>query len=466
MNYELRRTRFLALIKTPALLFSGGEISRNYAANIFPFRADSTFLYFFEKPEPNSAALFDPQSGHVTLFLPRRSVDDALWHGELSSFESMKNKHQVHAVLPMEELEIQVSKLLGGREVNSLAVADHKTTTRASHLSKEALSFYSADFVGHTQLIDAVASLRLIKDSDELSEMRRLVPVTKEGHVLAMKNSKVGVSEHVINGHIDGAFSRGGCTSAYQNIVSVRGEVLHNHHHENTLQEGDIVLVDAGAESLTSGYCNDVTRCWPVGGTFSQAGRDIYSLVLKSEEAAIAAVKPGVRYRDIHLLGARVLAQGLKDLGLMMGDVDGLVESGAHAMFFPHGIGHQLGLDVHDMESFGDHIHYPNSRTRSPQFGTGYLRMDMDLKEGMVFTIEPGIYFVPAILRSTEFHSQFKSQVNFAAAEKYLAMNSGRGFGGIRIEDDVVCTKNGVEVLTASIPKRVQEIESVTATAT
>jgi Xaa-Pro aminopeptidase len=465
MNFVERRSRFLNLIEAPVLLFSGGEIGRNYPANAYPFRADSNFLYFFEKPEAASAALFDPLAKEVTLFLPRRTVDDALWHGALASFAEMKATHRVHDVQPMEELETLVAQKVGSRALHSIAVADARTTQRAAQLTKEDLSFFTASAVGQGAVVDALASLRIIKDADELQEMRRLVPVTREAHVLAMQHSKPGVSEHVINGHIDGAFSRGGCISAYQNIVSVRGEVLHNHHHENTLALGDIVLADAGAESVTSGYCNDVTRCWPVGGTFSQAGRDIYSLVLKSEEAAIAAVKPGVRYRDIHLLSARVIAQGLKDLGLMHGDVDGLVESGAQAMFFPHGVGHQIGLDVHDMEAFGDRIFYPNGRTRSPQFGTGYLRMDMDLKAGMSFTIEPGIYFVPAILHSAEFRKKFGTQVDFTAAEKFLEMNDGRGFGGIRIEDDVVCTAAGVEVLTASIPKQVAEIEKLAASA-
>jgi len=169
-------------------------------------------------------------------------------------------------------------------------------------------------------------------------------------------------------------------------------------------------------------------------------------------------VKPGVRYREVHLTACRVLAQGLKDLGLLKGEVDGLVASGAHACFFPHGVGHQLGLDVHDFESFGDRIHYPGGRTRSEQFGLCYLRMDMDLAEGMTFTIEPGLYFVPEIIRSPKFREQHKDSVDWARAEQFLAMNGGRGFGGIRIEDDVRCTAQGAEVLTHAIPKASEEI--------
>ena len=461
MNYAQRRARFLAGLDGPALLMAGGVLSRNYPANGFPYRADSTFLYFFERPEAGSAAFFDPANGSVTLFLPERTVADALWHGALESFDDVKARQRVDAVLAVEKLEDEVKRLGAGRQVRSLAVADWKATARAKAITGEALDFDDAKRVGHGPLLDLIATLRLRKDEAEVAEIRRLVPITKEAHVAAMRHSKPGVKESFLAGQVIGAFARGGCTEAYGSILSVRGEVLHNHDHRNVLQAGDIVLLDAGAESVDSGYCNDVTRDWPVGGAFSPEGRDVYDLVLAAEVDAINAVKPGVRYRDLHLRASRVLADGLVRLGLLNGSPDGLVESGAHAIFFPHGLGHQLGLDVHDLEAFGDRIHYPQGRTRSAQFGTQYLRMDMDLAPGMVFTIEPGLYFVPAILHNAELRERFKTQVNWAAAEKFLAMNDGRGFGGIRIEDDVTCTATGVEVLTADIPKTRSEIEAI-----
>lgn len=464
MNYADRRKRFLAALEGPVLLMAGGFLSRNYPANTFPFRADSTFLYFFERPEAGSAAFFDPADGRVTLFLPERTVADALWHGALEPFEAVKARQQVDAVLPVEALEQHVLVLAKNRQVRSLAVADWKATARARAITGEALDFDEPTKVGEGALLDAIAKLRLRKGEDELAEIRRLVPITREAHLLAMQHSRPGVNEQLLAGHVDGAFARGGCAPAYSTILSVRGEVLHNHDHRNTLQAGDLVLLDAGAESLDTGYCNDVTRDWPVGGAFSPEGRDIYDLVLASELDAISAVKPGVRYRDLHLRACRVLADGLARLGLLIGDPDGLVESGAHALFFPHGLGHQLGLDVHDLEAFGDRIHYPG-RARSTQFGTQYLRMDMDLEAGMTFTIEPGLYFVPAILHSAEFRARFKTQVNWSLAEKFLQLNGGRGFGGVRIEDDVVCTPTGVEVLTQSIPKARAEIEAIAGSA-
>ena len=464
MPFSTRRKQLLSKLDRPLVLFSGGNISRNYPANVFPFRADGSFLYFFEKPEPNSAALFDPATGLVTLYLPRRSMEDALWHGEVESFEAAKVRHKVDLVVEVESLEAHVAMRMQGRQVDSLAVSDFRTTQRARALTGQDLSFDEAVRIGRPSVVEAIAAQRLRKDAHDLAIVARTAKVTHDAHVLAMKHSKPGVTEQHLNGLVEGAFAQAGCAPAYNTILSVRGEVLHNLGHEHTLQAGDIVLLDAGAEDVASGYCSDVTRCWPVGGGFTPEGRDVYDLVLKSQLAAIAAVKPGLRYRDLHLLASRVLAQGLVDMGLLIGNADSLVESGAHAMFFPHGLGHQIGLDVHDMEAFGDFIHYPG-RARSTQFGLAFLRMDMDLAEGMTFTIEPGLYFVPAILHSKEFRERFAGQVAFEKAERFLVMNNGRGFGGIRIEDDVLCTATGAQVLTASIPKIRTDVEALVGTA-
>ena len=457
MSFSARRSALMKSLDRPLLLFSGGFISRNYPMNSYPFRADSTFLYLFDSPEPNSAALLDPAEGKVTLFLPARTIDDALWHGELASFEAEKARHGVCAVAPIEELE----KHLDGRSVDSLAIADRRTNARIRLITNTPVDFDDPNQVAtRPAVLDAIAALRLIKGPEEIAQMRRTAIVTKEAHESAMRASVAGVKEEFLAGLVEGSFARHGCVPAYGTILSVRGEVLHNHGHTHTLHNGDIVLLDAGAEN-SAGYCSDVTRCWPVGDGFSAEGGDIYDVVLKAQEASIAMVRPGVRYRDVHLKSAALIAQGLLTIGLLRGTVDELVETGAHALFFPHGVGHQIGLDVHDLEAFGDRIHYPGGRTRSAQFGTQYLRMDMDLVEGMTFTIEPGIYFVPAILRSPKFREQFKKQVDFERAEKFLTLNGGRGFGGIRIEDDVLCTASGAEVLTAQIPKKRSEVEAL-----
>ena len=322
MNYADRRKRLLEGLESPLLLMAGGLLARNYPANVFPYRADGNFLYFFQRPEPGSAAFFDPADGKVTLFLVERTVADALWHGAMEPFAAVKARQGVDAVLPVEDLEEHITAMAKGRQVRSVAVADPKATERARDLTGEELDFDDPKRVGQGVLLDLIAKLRLHKDAEELQEMRRLVPVTREAHLLAMQHSKPGVGEQFLKGQVEGAFARAGCTAAYNTILSVRGEVLHNNEYRNTLQKGDIVLLDAGAESVDTGYCNDVTRDWPVGGAFTPEGREVYELVLQSELDAISAVKPGVRYRDLHLRASRVLAEGLVRMGLLNGNPD------------------------------------------------------------------------------------------------------------------------------------------------
>ncbi len=461
-HYQDRRSQFLKLIQKPVLLMAGGERSRNYPDQVYPYRADSNFMYFFGQPEPNSAAIFDPHSGKVTLYLQERTTAGALWHGAVPDFAAMQETHGVDRVASLQQLQ-QDAKALRGKNLETIAVPDHRATATALELTGEELDFDNAAAIGNADLIQAIGNMRARKTDAEVAQMRLTAAVTEEAHVSAMANTKAGILEQELVGHVHGVFSRHGCQEAYNCILSVRGEVLHNHSHDQVLQDTDIVLLDAGAENA-SGYCSDVTRCWPVSGKFSPQAADIYDIVLAAEVAAIELVKPGVRYRDLHMCASRVIAQGLADMGILKGNADSLVESGAHALFFPHGVGHIIGLDVHDMEGFGDAIAYPNGRQRSPQFGTGYLRLDMDLEPGISFTVEPGIYFVPAILQSDDFRQQFKEQVDFAKAETFLQMN-GRGFGGIRIEDDVLCTATGYEVMTQSTPKQRQEVEDLVGSA-
>ncbi|MFO1076386.1 MAG: aminopeptidase P family protein [Planctomycetota bacterium] len=463
-HFKNRRKEFLAAIETPVLLMAGGWISRNYPANWSPFRADSSFLFFFPDPEPNAAALFDPKDKSVTLFLDERTAEDALWHGTVPDFAQMKKALGVDSVQKRADLAAVVKKKCGTRQVRTVAIADPRATAEAKAITKEKLDFTNPAKVGHKDLLLAIAALRDHREPDELAEMRVAATVTREAHVVAMARTRPGIYEQELVGHVEGTFVRHGCVPAYNTILSVRGEVLHNHAHANLLHDTDLVLLDAGAERQ-SGYCADVTRTWPVSGRFSPEGREVYDIVLAAEVAAIKACKPGVRYRDVHLTACRIIADGLVQMGLLKGDVDALVESGAHALFFPHGVGHLLGLDVHDMEAFGDLIGYAPGRTRSKQFGTAYLRLDRDLQPGMCFTIEPGIYFVPAILRDAKFRKQWKGQVDWQKAEQFLTMNSLRGFGGIRIEDDVHCTDTGYEVLTAAVPKQRAAVEALVGSA-
>jgi len=459
-HHQNRRKQFLASIDSPVLLMAGGWISRNYPANWNAFRADSTFLFFFPEPEANAAALFDPKDKSVTLFLDERTAADALWHGPTPSFADMLRKLGVTSIEKRADLEKIVKRKVGSRKCKTLAIPDPRATAEAKKITGDKVDFYNTKKVGDPALLLAIAELRNHRQPEEVKEMRQAAAITRDAHKLAMAHTSAGVTEQELVGHVVGTFSKHGCVEAYNTILSVRGEVLHNHDHSNTLKNGDLVLLDAGAE-LASGYCGDVTRTWPVNGKFSPAQRDIYDIVLAAEKASIAMVKPGTRYRDIHIESSRVIADGMAQLGLLNGTADDLVASGAHTLFFPHGVGHLIGIDVHDMEGFGEVVAYAPGRKRSTDFGTAFLRNDIDLAAGMCVTIEPGIYFVPAILHDAKFRARFKGQVEFQKVERFLTMNQKRGFGGIRIEDDVMCTKSGPDVLSAEVPKERIALEAL-----
>lgn len=453
-----RRRRFLEMLKRPALLFAGSERPRSSPFHTYPYRADNNFLLFFHRPEPGSAALFDPDERTVTLFLPERTVESSTWSGELPSFDSVRERESVDAVMPAEKIGQNLPDLLRGRGVLSLAVADPNSTRLASSITGRDLLYDDSARIGPQELVDALASLRLRKEPEDVAEIRLAAEVTHEAHLAVLEGARPGATERELAARMEEIYLRHGCANAYGTILSVRGEILHNPDHEGVLEPGDLLLVDSGAE-VPSGYGADVTRTWPVSGAFEGEARQIYEIVLAAQQTAISLVRPGVRFSDVHFGSARTLTEGLVNVGLLKGDPAFLVKHGAQALFSPHGIGHLLGLETHDLRVFGDRILYASGRKRSEEFGTNMLRMDLDLEPGMVITIEPGIYFIPAILRRAEFRDRFRDAVHFDAAERYLAMNRGRGFGGIRIEDNVVVNEGGCEVLTSSIPKEISDIE-------
>lgn len=453
-----RRRRFLERLPAPALLFAGGLRARNTPFGHYPYRADSNFLLFFANPEPDSAAFFDPDDRSVTLFVPERTVQSALWEGDAPGFAEVQEAAGVDAVLGTARLEEQVRTLARGRHVLTLAVADGRTAAVARAVAGEALDHHDPDRVAPPELVDALAELRLHKAEPEIAEIRRAAEVTREAFLGAMAGSAPGVAELELAAGAEATYLRRGCSTGYTTILSVRGEVLHNHSHAQTLQDGDLVLMDSGAE-VPSGYGADVTRAWPAGGRFTPEQRAVYDVVLAAHRAAAADVRPGARWRAVHERAATVIAEGLVELGLLRGAVPDLLSRGAHTVFFPHGVGHFLGLDTHDLRIFGDRVLYPG-RARSTEFGTDTLRMDVDLDAGMVVTVEPGIYFVPTILRLPELRRRFEGMVDFARAEEYTRANGGRGFGGVRIENDLLVTPDGHENLTPGIPEDAADVEA------
>lgn len=425
----------------------------------YPLRADSNFLLFFPPPEPDACAFFDPQDGTVTLFLHERTEVDALWMGPRPSFDELAAALEVDRVLPVEQLERDLEWLRKGRVVDSIAVPDARATELARKITGQPLDLYEPSQLAPSGLRDALAALRMRKAPLELDEMRHAGTITAEAFAAAILSTRPGRSERELAALVDGIFAKYGGYPAYATILSVRGEILHNHGHEGVLAEGDLLLVDAGTE-VESGWGADVTRTWPVDGRFSPEQRDVYETVLAAQEAAIARCRSGVRWRDVHIAATRVIAEGLHGMGLLRVSVDDAVSRGAAGLFFPHGLGHLLGLDTHDLRTFGDAVLYGPGRSRSTEPGLAFLRMDLDLAPGMVVTVEPGLYFVPAILHSRATRERLAEVVDFDRAEKFLAANDGRGFGGVRIEDDVLVTDGAPEVLTPSVPKEIRDLEA------
>ncbi|MFO0578334.1 MAG: aminopeptidase P family protein [Polyangia bacterium] len=419
----------------PILVTAGRAPSRNYPANQYDFRACSHFLYLVGLPLPDAALLLNHcEAGRSTLFVPPPAEDDALWHGELPSLDALRALTGVDAVRPIDELQPELDKL-----------------ERLSAVTR--LPLPQSPSARDEELALGVIELRLRHDACAVRELRRAAAVTTAAHAAGMRATRVGATVASVRAAMEERVLAADFTMAYPPIVTTRGEILHCYDRSGTLSAGDLLLADVGAESDT-GWASDVTRTWPATGRFSPSQRAVYELVLAAQRDAIAAVRPGVRYRDVHLVACRTLCRGLVDEGLLSGQVDGLVERGAHALFFPHGVGHLLGLDVHDMEDLGDRAGYAPGRRRSSQFGLAYLRLDRDLTPGMAVTIEPGLYFVPAILQRAKLTAPFADCFHPERLSRFADVR------GIRIEDDVLVTETGSEVLTADIPKTVAAVEA------
>ena len=446
-THAARRAALMQRLDAPILLLGNGERFRN-SAYAFPFRQDSTFLYFTGCARPGAAVLM--HAGTATLFLTPPSADDPLWHGHAETIEETAHALGFAHVQPIDTL----AAACAGLPLRTLAVPDRAINAQATALTGTPLLFNEQP--GDEALLHAVIEMRRLLDDEEVAQLRLAAVATAAAHTAAMAATRPGGHEREVAAVFNGILSAHGCVPAYGSIVTVRGEVLHNHHYINPLRDGQLLLLDGGAES-PGGYATDVTRTWPVSGRLTPRQQGVYEAVLQAQLAAIDRVRPGTRYRDIHTTASLILARFLADEGLLTCSPEDAVETGAHALFFPHGVGHLIGLDVHDMEGFGDRAAYAAGRQRSSQFGTGYLRLDLDLEPRMAVTIEPGLYFVPAILSDPTLTARFADQVDFDRARSWI------GFGGIRIEDDVVTGTDAPEVITAAVPKTVAELEAALA---
>jgi Xaa-Pro aminopeptidase len=456
-THSERRRTILRQIRSGLVVFFGNEESpMNYAANTYPFRQDSTFLYFFGLATPGLAGILDADAGSETLYGDDIGLEDIIWMGYLPTLQQRGLAVGVKETAPRAKFEETVRKAVqAGRKVHVLPAYRADTARTVEGLL--GLAAGEAKAKASPELIKAVVEQRVIKSAAEIDEIEVALGTTAEMYHFAMKTAKPGRYERDVAGGMAGIALARGLQPAFPLIVTVNGQILHNHDHGNLMKKGQMLVVDAGAES-PRGYASDITRTIPVGGRFNARQKEVYDVVLAGQETAIKMMKPGLKYRDVHLKVATVMASGLKDLGLMKGDLKEAVAKGAHALFFPHGLGHHLGLDVHDMENLGEnYVGYSDTIKRSEQFGLAYLRMGKELKPGHVLTVEPGVYFIPALVSKWKKEKKFLEFIPYAKVEKYL------DFGGVRIEDNVLVNKAGARVLGKKIPKTVAEVEKAAA---
>lgn len=453
--YIRRRNALRATVKSGIILFLGNDESpMNYPGNTYHFRQDSTFLYYTGLSYAGMAAVLDIEEGRDILFANDIDIEDIIWMGVQPSVKALAEKCGIVDSRPAASLaEYLAEALKKGRPVHF--IPPYRDANKLKLQSLLGIPIGELKAKASVELIKAVVAQRSIKDAGEIAEIERACATGVLMHVTAMRLTQPGKVEMEIAGAVEGIALANGAGVSFPVICSIHGETLHNHYHGNVMKDGDLLITDAGAETSMN-YASDYTRTFPVNGKFTQKQKDIYNIVLKANLEAIKAIKPGVLYKEIHLLSARIVAEGLIQLGLMKGDPDEAVKAGAHAMFFPHGLGHMMGLDVHDMEDLGEnYVGYDEEVSRCDQFGTAYLRLARRLQPGFVMTVEPGIYFIPALIEQWKAEGKMDAFINFDKVAEYI------GFGGIRIEDDVLVTSDGCKVLGPPLPKTVEEIESI-----
>lgn len=439
-----RRARLARRLSGPALLVAGQSRPRNFQHNRFPFRAESHFLYLVGRSIEGAALLVQP-SGAV-LFAPPADPEAELWTGPMKTLGQLSEDLELE-VRPVDELK-------GGPDVATLPPQDLETAWWLSELLERDLEPGSgAELAGRdAELAEAMIALRLCHDDAAVDQLRQAAALTGRAHLAGMRATRAGSREATVRAAMEAEITGAGCYTAYGSIVTVHGEVLHNDRHDGLLGPADLLLADVGAET-PEGFAGDVTRVWPVSGRFSATQRAVYEVVLAAQLSAIAAVAPGVRYLDVHRAAGLSLVEGLLGLGILRGNAADLYARGAAALFFPHGVGHLLGIDVHDMEDLGDRAGYAPGRSRLAAPGDRYLRLDRDLVPGMCVTIEPGFYQISRILQQASEVGELESSLNRSELARFADVR------GIRIEDDVLVTTTGHEVLSVAIPKSTDDIE-------
>lgn len=455
-TYISRRARLRELVDSGIIiLFGNNESPCNYPANgYYPFRQDSSFLYFFGQNRDGLVGVIDVDNATETLIGNDIDIEDIVWYGAVDSIKDMAEQVGVGNTAPMNELRNICDKAVSqNRKIHFLPPYRHDTMIVISDLL--GIHPYKQKEAASLELINAVVKLRSVKEQQEIEEIERACEIGYEMHTLAMRLTKPGITEKFIGGQMTGIAQSLGAMTSFSTIFTQHGEIMHGCPSMEKLQEGRLVLCDAGAETINN-YCSDNTRTYPVNGKFDNRQIEIYRIVEECHDYVLEVAKPGVKYFDVHLDMCRLMAGRLKEVGLMKGDTDEAVTAGAHAMFLPHGLGHMMGMDVHDMEGLGQiHVGFDKeTRPNLEQFGTNCLRMGRRLEKGFVLTDEPGIYFIPALIDEWREKGLHKEFINYDLLETY------KDFGGIRIEDDILITDDGCRFLGEKrIPYHPADIE-------
>ncbi len=454
-TYVRRREALKKNVKSGILIFPGNkETGMNYKDNWYPFRQDSTFLYYFGINLPDLYVVIDLDEDKEILFGDDLTPEDMVWVGATDPLAIHAEKCGVAQVQAMSKLEgfIQKAKQKG-QALHYLPPYRNKVIIEISNLT--GIPVDEVDVNKSEAFTKAVIAQRSIKSDEEIVELHKAVNITAAMHRHAIKNTKHGVTEKQIAGELQAIAIAGGGNISFPIILTKNGQYLHNHATQAKVQNGDIVLCDCGAETAMN-YAGDMTRTFPVAERFSDIQREIYSIVLDAHESVVGALKPGYRFRDAHLLACSRIVEGLKGLGLMKGDTHEAVNAGAHTLFFQCGLGHFMGMDVHDMENFGEQlVGYTDKVKKSTEFGLKSLRLGKELEAGNVLTVEPGIYFNPFLIDSWKAQGKYTDFVNYDEVEKF------KTFGGMRVEEDFLITTKGKELLGNPLAKTADEIEEL-----
>lgn len=453
-TYVARRDLLKRQVKSGLILLMGNNESPcNYPSNTYKYRQDSCFLYFYGQQREGLVGVIDIDNNREYLIGNDIDIEDIVWFGQVDSVADLAAQTGIEHSAPMSELATLVNKAkAAGQAIHFLPPYRHDIMIQLMDLTGIHPSRQREE--ASLELIMAVVNQRAVKSQQEIDEIERAMAIGYEMHTTAMNMCRPGVTEQEIAGVLKGIAHAKGCMESFPTILTMHGEIMHGYPSPRQLEAGRLMLCDAGAET-NDNYCSDNTRTTPISGTFTTRQREIYSIVEECHDHAIEIARPGMKWWDVHMSVARLMTERLKELGLMKGNTDDAVANGAHAMFFPHGLGHMMGMDVHDMEGLGQqYVGFDDEVRPSTQFGTNCLRCGRRLQQGWVMTDEPGIYFIPALIDDWKNKGINKDFLNFDLLETY------KDFGGIRLEDDILITENGCKVLGKNmIPYHINELE-------